>query len=299
MTLTTLGPSGSGRPKHVVIETVENPTTEVFSGELVTIGRFRCPPSHPRWRELNCVGPGHHVVFPETAVRIAPAGAPDFVTGPTDVVLYDPEDEFERHLVSDAGDHCTYLIVREDEVARIVAAATGDPRAADRFPCHHARLSAPAFLRSRQLRSMLRSGEDDALAVEETALDLVASALDDAVAPGVGSLASARQRRDVRAVQELLAHRFAEPLTLADLGREVGASPYHLARGFRLETGWSIHEYRVQLRVRTAVDRLAAGPVDLAGLALDVGFSSHSHLTDTFRRVFGAPPSVIRLQLAG
>ena len=297
MTVATVAPSGSGRPKHVVIVDSEN--TLVFSGELVTIGTFDCPPWHARWAEPNCIGPGHHVVFPQTAVRIAPAGRAHFVTGPTDVVLYDPEQEYRRQVVSHAGDRSTYLIVREDEVARIVAATTGDAHRADRFPTQHGRLSAPAFLRSRQLRSLLRSGAVDPLGVEEAALELVATALGDAVAPGGTTLASARQRRDVLAVQEVLAHRFTEPLTLADLGREVGASPYHLARGFRLETGWSIHEYRLQLRVRTAVDRLAGAPVDLARLALDLGFSSHSHLTDTFRRIFGSPPSAIRSQLAG
>ncbi len=290
MTVTTLtGTTGTGRPKHVVTMAEPEPIEEhVFTGELVTVGAFRCPPSHPRWAEPNCIGPGHHVVFPETAVRIAPAGAADFVTGPTDVILYDPEQEYRRHLVSAAGDRCTYLIVREDEVARIAGAS--------HFPRHQARLSAAAFLHSRRLRAMLRPDSVDALAVEETALELVAEALGDAAAPRAS--ASARQRRDVRAVQELLAHRSAESLTLADIGREVGASPYHLARGFRLETGWSIHEYRLQLRVRTAVDRLAGGSADLARLAMELGFSSHSHLTDTFRRIFGAPPSAVRLQLA-
>ncbi len=262
----------------------------VFTGELVSVGAFRCPPSHPRWREPNCIGPGHHVVFPETAVRIAPAGGTDFVTGPTDVVLYDPEVEYRRHLVSAAGDRCTYLIVREDEVARLAGAV--------RFPRRHARLSATAFLGSRRLRTMLHAEAVDALAVEEVALDLVAAALGDADSMRPTRAASARQRRDVRAVQELLAHRATEHLTLGDIGREVGASPYHLARGFRAETGWSIHEYRLQLRVRMAVDRLAAGPVDLARLALDLGFASHSHLTDTFRRIFGAPPTAVRQQLA-
>jgi AraC-like DNA-binding protein len=277
-----------------VVVVVDDENTELFRSELVTVGTFRCPPWNPRWGEPNCIGPSHHVVFPETAVRIAPEGAPDFVTGPTDVVLYDPEQEYRRHLVSEAGDRCTYLVVREDEVARLVTDATGEPQRAGRFPRHHARLSAAGFLLSRRLQAMLGGEVIDPLAVEESALDLVARALGDAVVPDRRPLASARQRRDVRAVQELLAHRAAEPLTLADIGREVGASPYHLARGFRLETGWSIHEYRLQLRVRTAVDHLLAGPVDLATLALDLGFSSHSHLTDTCRRLLGAPPTAIR-----
>jgi AraC family transcriptional regulator len=33
---------------------------------------------------------------------------------------------------------------------------------------------------------------------------------------------------------------------------------------------------------------------DLAAVALDVGFASHSHFTDAFRREFGRAPSEVR-----
>jgi len=38
----------------------------------------------------------------------------------------------------------------------------------------------------------------------------------------------------------------------------------------------------------------AGGEEDLTSLALDLGFSSHSHLTDAFRKEFGNPPSAMR-----
>jgi AraC family transcriptional regulator len=37
-------------------------------------------------------------------------------------------------------------------------------------------------------------------------------------------------------------------------------------------------------------------PCDLAALALELGFSSHSHLSDLFRRQFGVAPSTLRQQ---
>ena len=62
------------------------------------------------------------------------------------------------------------------------------------------------------------------------------------------------------------------------------------ARVFREETGFSLHGYRTQLRLRLALDALAAGR-EIGELAHDLGFASHSHFTDSFRRVFGVAPS--------
>ena len=77
----------------------------------------------------------------------------------------------------------------------------------------------------------------------------------------------------------------------------MGASVFHLARTFRRRTGFSLHAYRNQLRVRTALEHLASPGTDLVALALDLGFSSHSHFTETFRRGFGVTPSEARRSL--
>ena len=75
----------------------------------------------------------------------------------------------------------------------------------------------------------------------------------------------------------------------------MGTSPFHLARVFRSITGESIHEHRVGLRVRAALERIAAGEDDLTRLALDLGFGDHAHLTNTIRRELGRPPSALRV----
>jgi AraC-like DNA-binding protein len=97
----------------------------------------------------------------------------------------------------------------------------------------------------------------------------------------------------------LLATRFTEDLTLDDISRLVHCSAFHLARIFRRETGLSIHQYRHRLRLHTALDRIHAGANDLTGLALDLGFSSHSHFTEAFHRAFGLSPSACRKQPCG
>jgi AraC-like DNA-binding protein len=91
------------------------------------------------------------------------------------------------------------------------------------------------------------------------------------------------------AVKVVLARNLASGISLDALSREVACSPFHLARIFRRTTGIPIHRYLNRLRLRVVLSRL--GDADgLAALAHDVGFSSHAHLTDAFRREFGVPP---------
>jgi AraC-like DNA-binding protein len=77
------------------------------------------------------------------------------------------------------------------------------------------------------------------------------------------------------------------PLSLDELAEAVSRSPFHLARRFRQQTGLSLHQYRQHLRLASAMERLADGERDLAGLAHDLGYCSQSHLGAVFRRGVG------------
>ena len=95
------------------------------------------------------------------------------------------------------------------------------------------------------------------------------------------------------AAKTYLASRLAERITLDEVARAVHASPFHLARVFRQRTGMPIHRYLTRLRLRASLERLADGADDLTALALELGFSSHSHFADAFRREFGRTPSEV------
>ena len=70
-----------------------------------------------------------------------------------------------------------------------------------------------------------------------------------------------------------------------------------LCRMFRRHTGLSLRQFRRQHRVGNAMDRLGNGEQDLAALACDVGFSSHSHMTEAFRQTLGVSPRLLREEL--
>jgi AraC-like DNA-binding protein len=137
----------------------------------------------------------------------------------------------------------------------------------------------------RRLRVTLTADE---LEAEESGLDLVAQLAD---APPL------RSSPRVELVRELVAASPTRRWTLSDIAGAVHVSPFHLARQFRSATGQTLARYLLGLRLALALDRLQEGEDDLARLAVDLGFASHSHFTERFRHAFGKPPSEGRKNL--
>lgn len=81
-----------------------------------------------------------------------------------------------------------------------------------------------------------------------------------------------------------------------EIAAAAGASPFHACRVFRAETGMSIHEYRMALRLRMGLEQLETRE-RLSALAYRLGFSSHSHFTDATRLHFGVSPFHLRTRL--
>lgn len=159
-------------------------------------------------------------------------------------------------------------------------------------------LPAPALLRLQRLtRAVGAPGDLPALDIEEDALLLIGEALacaDAAGRPAGGGRAPSRtHRRAVEQVKQIAAARYAERLLIADFADQVAYSPYHLCRVFRRLTGTTIHRFLNRLRLAIALESLAPDS-DLGRIALEVGFYSHSHFTNAFRREFGVPPSRLR-----
>jgi AraC-like DNA-binding protein len=150
-----------------------------------------------------------------------------------------------------------------------------------------------------------RAGTDpvDPLRIEEAVVRLLDRVL--ARAYGGTRRDSAPPRRASRALdladaaKGWMAPRIASRLTLARIARALDCSIFHLCRSFRRATGMTLHGYREQVRVRVALERLEGGDHELSRLALDLGYSSHSHFTSAFKRAFGATPSQARQTLTG
>jgi AraC-like DNA-binding protein len=91
--------------------------------------------------------------------------------------------------------------------------------------------------------------------------------------------------------RELLGEVREQRLSIPDVAREVGMSPFHLIRRFEALFGLTPHQYRIQTRLGRAKLLLASGRYSVTEVCLDVGFESLGSFSDLFARCVGTPPS--------
>jgi AraC-like DNA-binding protein len=266
---------------------------------LLRVGTFAVHPSDPRFASAGDVQ-GHEVVFPRTSV-VLHRDRQRLVADPTVVTYYNRGETCSRTPASAEGDRCDWFAVAPEVL--LEAVRVHDPTAEQRpdrpFPFTHGPSDAASYRWQRL--AVLHAGTArpvDALLVEELVLRALGRVLRRAFARRGAATpqapSPARARDLAQRVQASLADRYAEPLGLAALAAEVGCSPFHLCRAFRAATGTSLARWRHQLRLRRALELAAEPGADLTAVALDCGFSSHSHFTAAFRTAFGEPPSAFR-----
>lgn len=269
----------------------------LYESDDVSIGTFRCRPEDPRFRGPR-YAEAHLLVFPRTSCVIEQNRRKPVVADPSIVMLYNRDQTYMRDQVSPDGDRCEWFSYSDRVVQECLESINPDLlQNEDWFDRSHAPTSADDYLRQRQLVDSILGGrmsDDESLRVDEIALGLLARSLEqiDRQQPSPAERPPKPSHRDLAlATQRTLAVQFSRKWTLAHLAREVHSSPYHLARVFRRCTGRSIHEHLKLLRLRTALEWIPSRDEDLAGLGLELGFSSHSHFTSTFRKTFGVTPS--------
>ena len=283
----------AGSPRHHI-------DVVVFASPLVRIGRWRCPADHPHFVDS---GPSSEALFafPREGVWIEHEGRDPFVADPNTVTYYNRGQRYRRRRLSSRGDQCEWFAVAEEAIAEILAAheAAAIDRPRSPFPFTRGPSDADSYLRQRMVFHHVSSeANPDRLFVEEAVLSILADVTRLAYLHDVApARPRVRQGSDVDLVEsarDVIARQFTGNLSLSDIAGYVESSVFHLARIFKARTGFSLHAYRNQLRLRSALERLREPLVDLTSLALELGFSSHSHFTETFRRSFGKTPSAVR-----
>lgn len=109
------------------------------------------------------------------------------------------------------------------------------------------------------------------------------------IAPKHGGLTTSQLRQAIDYVQAHL----DQDLSLAQIAAAISISPTYFSRLFKRATGSSPHQYVIQQRVERAKVLLKTTDLALANIALQVGFSSQSHLTQHFKRLTGVTPKQV------
>jgi AraC-like DNA-binding protein len=212
------------------------------------------------------------------------------VADATRVVFFDPAEPYMVDHPVPGGDRCTALLFDQTTLREAVLHARGEPQRI----FAHATLAGSAEMHLAHWHLLEAARAADPFQVEETALRLLQMCTEEkggaAAARGVAARRAAALAADA---QVLIAECFAERVTLQMLAAQLDVSPFRLCRVFRQTTGGTLHEHLTRLRLATALEKLPQYRERLAALALDLGFSSHSHFTLAFRSHFGHAPTAL------
>ncbi len=91
--------------------------------------------------------------------------------------------------------------------------------------------------------------------------------------------------------RELLGEVREYPLSIKDVAREIGMSPFHFIRQFEALFGLTPHQFRIQSRLDQAKELLAMGQRSVTDVCMEVGMSSLGSFSDLFARHVGETPS--------
>lgn len=276
-----------------------------FESDRVSIGYTRCRPvSEGMGPEIRS---GISVLaFPTRGLFRMHINNETHVCDPNIVIFQNATDIFRTSHPGAIGDDTVWLTFREDLVQDAVRALDPgvDERPGSPFPFTVGQLHSRVFVLMRSLFNESQRGPDaEQLLVEETSIELLGDAFATAF-EAKGNLSKPSRATTVRAHRDMaeaargyMAAHLHSRLTIEQIAAQVHCSTYHLCRLFRRQTGMTVHRYLSRLRLRAAVDRLQEHRADLAKLANDLGFASHSHFCDAFRREFGVPPSIMRQRI--
>jgi AraC family transcriptional regulator len=278
----------------------------IFQSASLVIRDVRCTldnemPGPEEWCE------SHDIVLVRSGLFTRTTGRDVLAADPNHVMFFTRHQPYRVAHPAPWGDTCTTLSLQADDL--LDAVRSHAPADAERdeapFAFAWALSSSRAMLLHQHLLGGLRREALTPLAVEDLTFDLVDDLLGAAYAcfrgadrrspPG----ARMRNRTLVEAAKLLIARDVQRPPRLGRLAETVGCSPFHLSRLFHRETGLPLRRYLDRCRLRTALERLAAGEPDLTNLALDLGYADHSHFSNAFRREFDMPPSEFRRRATG
>ncbi|GJM06034.1 MAG: hypothetical protein DHS20C09_20300 [marine bacterium B5-7] len=268
----------------------------LFQTELIEIGVFAVNPHEPSFLETGFVS-SPIIVFPKNSIWIQHDGSEPFVADPTLVNFYNKGQSYRRFAINQAGDYCHWFRISDELLSAVVAK---DKR---HFKLENMHCPATVFLQHLQILKQLSSkknamASEVKLRIEEQVLAMFQTLLSQ---PDMADSLFSRQQQKhkllVERVKESIQADLSINLSLQQLSALHHTSPFHLSRVFKAINGYGINQYRTQQRLRSLALEIQQHEIDLVDLAFDYGFSSHSHMSASFKQVFGLTPSDCQKQI--
>ena len=258
----------------------------LFEGETLQIGLFEARPTSDacgdvEWQKSNVV------VLPFSGVFSKHDAPGRHVIGtPSHAVFIASDTPYRISFPGAIGDRALIVRFREALAPELLGRRGSESLAS------HGLLPSNAIMLRNLLWTRLEKGEADRFETEALGLDLLNMSLRSMRAGDFSLRRStlARQMDAVKRVALAPAHKWS----VAQLARIANLSPFHLCRVFRQIVGTSIYDYVLRERLAYALDAVLDRRKDITTIALDAGFTSHSHFTARFRRFFNCTPVAFR-----
>lgn len=270
----------------------DNPESQISTDLLSSLSTVRI-------RDVYCRGthagksaeeflPATEMIFPYRGTYVRHMGSQQAVAEANQVLFFNGSEGYRVSHPIPGGDANLSLRIDPALLLELVPQELLADRNTPKFRCQRLRIDARTQALVAMLRHSLRQGIAEPLEAEGLALTLIHRAL----GPRTTHAASSSPGRQllVDRVKLVLASDLARRWTLAEIGAEVRCSPVYLTQVFQQVEGMPLYRYQLRLRLARALDLLDRYD-DLTALALELGFSSHSHFSASFRSAYGRSPS--------
>lgn len=250
-------------------------------------------------RDVICSGECRHLsdeetsektslVFPYRGVFMRHLGTDEAVGEASQVLFFNRGDVYRVSHPVAGGDACLSLDLPEALLDEVVPDAHRRDGKIFAFNKQRLGIDARAQAQVALLRHSLVNRTADLMEGEALALTLVRRAVGERTArPPVPGFSA---QKLVNRTKLLLSADLARRWTLSEIAADVGVSPVYLTQVFRKTEGMPLYRYQLRLRLARALDLLGSYD-DLTELGLDLGFSSHSHFSSSFRQAYGRTPA--------
>jgi len=229
-----------------------------------------------------------HLVFPYRGVYVRHLGQSDAVAEANQVVFFNQSEDYSVSHPVAGGDASLSMTIAEPLLSELAPKDQLRGGGALAFRRHRLRVDPRAQVLVALLRHSLRRGAAETLEAETLVLTLVRRALGERTSHAAG--ASRGRQKLVDRAKLILSSDLARRWTLAQIAQEVGVSPVYLTQVFQQVEAVPLYRYQLRLRLARALDLLGQYD-DLTALGLDLGFSSHSHFSASFRQAYGRTPA--------
>jgi AraC family transcriptional regulator len=258
--------------------------------DTVAVWDVVCPGARKHESDEECAVVTH-LVLPYRGVYVHHVGRAESVAEANQVIFINEGEPYRVSHPIDGGDSTLSIGVSEATLLELAPKEYLRRNGQAAFNRSRLRIGADTQKLTALLRHSLDRGAIETLEAESLTLTLLRSALDERTSPVAAGGPGLRKLVD--RAKLVLVSDLSRRWTLAEIASEVGGSPVYLTQLFQRLEGMPLYRYQLRLRLARAL-ALLGDYGDLTSLALELGFSSHSHFSAAFKQAYGQTPSAFQ-----